>query len=1172
MFLAATKTNASGGPVFVENVFSTDVYTGNGTVQSISNGIALGSSYGGNVLFYVLNSTWLTIPDNAAFEMAAGDFTIEGFFYSTVPVPNIATPRTLIGKGTTAFQSFNISLLYNSANPSTTSNLVFRSSSSGTSNNIANNVSFGIVSTNTWYHFAVARQGTDIRLFLNGALITTISSALSLVDNTAAASIGGRADGNDQCDALISNVRIVKGTAVYTSAFTPPSAPLTAISGTSLLTCQSPSPTTDYSSNAFTITVFNAVAQNSGGPFTDSSASKGGLVWLKSRSAATDHALYDTVRGATFDIGSNLATGQTTQPEGLTTFNTNGFSIGTLAKINTSAATYVSWTFREQPRFFDVVTYTGTGANRTVPHNLGSVPGCIFVKRTDTTGDWQVYHRGISNTSYLVLNTNAGIISGAGGAARWNSTTPTESVFSLGTDVTVNASGGTYVAYLFAHDAGGFGLTGTDNVITCGSYTGNGLAAGPTITLGYEPQWLLIKRTTFSTTSAWVLVDNIRGIYTSQVDKYLIPNATTIETDLEFVSLLPNGFTIPTTNVICNASGETYIYIAVRRGPMKTPTSGTQVLSLSARTGTGVNATVSGGIVSDALITKNRGAAVASLFAARLSGTGYVVSSTTAAEVAAGVTILQANPWDLMNGVKLGTTSTITNASAATYINYLLRRAPQVFDVVCYTGTGANRTIPHNLGAVPQLMIVKSRSAINAWSVYSNNDPTGLMTLNTDAAFGAAATVWNNTNPTASVFTVGTNAAVNTSAATYIAYLFATLAGVSKIGTYVGANATKNIDCGFTNGARFVLVKQFDAVNNWFIWDTARGISAATDPYWLTNAAAAEVTTTDWIEPLSSGFQVSGNASNPINTATAATWTARTPGFTSPVFINTGVFGAGLFAAGGDTGQIRTSPTGATWTARTSQFGTDSIFGLTFDNNQFVAVGSTGKISTSPTGATWTARTSTTTSELKCVAFGGGVWAALGAAGNFVCTSTDNGVTWTRTNIATVSGATAGNIVYGNGVFVSVGGNSTIKRSTDGVNWTVVQTGTGGVFGVSNNMFALTFAEGQFIAASVLGGVARSTDGLTWTLVGSLPANRYPVCFTYASGALYAAIENVTGSPVTDIYVSENLGTTWTLTAASVVAGSPAFLAYGTFTFMAAQFGGTAATAPSATYIYLAIA
>ena len=151
------------------------------------------------------------------------------------------------------------------------------------------------------------------------------------------------------------------------------------------------------------------------------------------------------------------------------------------------------------------MTYTGNGANRTIAHNLGSVPGCIIVKRTDTTADWQVYHRSLANTEYMVLNTTA---AKATGATRWNSTTPTSTEFSLGTDASVNANGGTYVAYLFAHDAGGFGTYGTDNVISRGSVT---LSSGFTdVNLGYEPQFVLIKKT--SAVQNWFMYDNMRGM------------------------------------------------------------------------------------------------------------------------------------------------------------------------------------------------------------------------------------------------------------------------------------------------------------------------------------------------------------------------------------------------------------------------------------------------------------------------------------------------------------------------------------------------------------------------------------------------------------------------------------------------------------------------------------
>jgi len=591
-------------------------------------------------------------------------------------------------------------------------------------------------------------------------------------------------------------------------------------------------------------------------------AGKGGLVWIKGRSGTTDHALYDTANvtgGLAFGFASNTTEAATYRVGGLNAFLSSGFSIGNLARINTSAATYASWTFRKQPKFFDVVTYTGTGANRTIAHNLGSVPGCIMIKRADTTSAWAVYHRSLANTQYMVLNTTA---AAATGATYWNSTTPTSSVFSLGTSTDVNASGGTYFAYIFAHNAGGFGATGTDNVISCGSFTSGGVN-GVNVELGYEPQGVMLVNSEYG--GNWIILDSMRGWTNGGTpdtsnDSLIFPNTTAAE------SVAVRGFPYATGFNAINLGTANYIYIAIRRGPMKTPTTGTSVFGLSARTGTGADATVTGGQTDDAVLIKNRGSNVASLFSSRLTGLGYLATSNTTAEGTASTTILQANPWDVMDGVKVGTTSTTTNASANTYINYLFRRAPGFFDVVCYTGTGANRTVSHNLGVVPELMIVRSRSSSNPWQVYSSAlANTEYLVLNTTAAKATGANRWNSTTPTNSVFSLGATTEVNANTINYVAYLFATVAGVSKVGSYTGTGTTNQINCGFTGGARFVLIKRTDSTGDWYVWDSARGIVAGNDPYWLLNSIGAEVTGTDYVDTYSAGFEVSSTAPAALN-------------------------------------------------------------------------------------------------------------------------------------------------------------------------------------------------------------------------------------------------------------------------------------------------------------------
>ena len=122
-----------------------------------------------------------------------------------------------------------------------------------------------------------------------------------------------------------------------------------------------------------------------------------------------------------------------------------------------------------------------------------------------------------------------------------------------------------------------------------------------------------------------------------------------------------------------------------------------------------------------------------------------------------------------------------------------------------------------------------------------------------------------NTTPTASAFYVGNNALTNNTAETYVAYLFATCAGVSKVGSYTGTATTLQVPCGFTTGARFVLIKRTDSTSDWYVWDTVRGIIAGNDPYSLLNSNAAEVTNTDYIDPYSAGFELSSTAPAAIN-------------------------------------------------------------------------------------------------------------------------------------------------------------------------------------------------------------------------------------------------------------------------------------------------------------------
>lgn len=592
---------------------------------------------------------------------------------------------------------------------------------------------------------------------------------------------------------------------------------------------------------------------------------KGGLVWIKDRTAPENHCLFDTVRGNTKRLISNLTNAQATVSDEITSFNNNGFSLGagSTGFTNNNGENFCSWTFREQPKFFDVVTGTGSG---TFNHSLGVTPGMIIIKLTNGTSDWWTVHR--SSNGYFRLNlTNAAASTGTPGIAStgaWvnaNSTTFNTSNFV--------SAGESFVAYLFAHDAGGFGTAGTDNIITCGTFTtdANGNA---TVNLGYEPQYLMYKST--SADGSWIILDTMRAFCaTADSSSRLAAQSSSGESTGLGGSPSATGFYGDNANMFA-ASDTTYIYMAIRR-PMKVPTAGTEVFNAITRTGTGSNATVTGaGFAPDAVAIFERSQSSSNqgtVWFDRSRGVYRLISShTTSAETDNDKTLTAFN----MNGFSLGTDSSVwgTNQSGADYINYVFKRASKFFDIVCYAGTGSTRTVTHNLGVVPELIITADRSVGSGWAVYTaETGNTKFMELSETATPQTSSGAWDNTSPTSSVFTVKNLGSTNASGRNYFAYLFATLAGISKVGSYTGNGSSQTINCGFSGGARFVLIKRTSASGDWYVWDTVRGIVSGNDPHLSLDSNVAEVTTDDSIDPDNSGFIVNQLSATNINVSSA---------------------------------------------------------------------------------------------------------------------------------------------------------------------------------------------------------------------------------------------------------------------------------------------------------------
>ena len=867
---------------------------------------------------------------------------------------------------------------------------------------------------------------------------------------------------------------------------------------------------------------------------------KGGLTWIKGRSGATDHALYDTVRGATFDLVSNSTAAQTTQATGLTAFSSTGFSIGALAKLNTSAATYCSWTFRKQAKFFDIVTYTGNGSSiRAISHNLGSTPGCIIVKRTDASGhNWCVYHRSLPNSSTynLFLNTNDSQTIDNNLVQNNPSYSPTSTQFYVdyAADATagrVNFPGATYVAYLFAHDAGGFGLTGSDNVISCGSYNGTGVTNNA-VTLGYEPQWIMIKRSAGGVES-WVILDTVRGIIIGN-DGILLAESAQGEVVADYVNITPTGFNIIATSTIINASGSTYVYMAIRRGPMEIPTSAIDVFQPVVYTGTNVdNRRVVTNILTDMIIARQRNSTTVGGFVVgdRLRGNQYVLTGSAAAGVTDADSLMTStlgygNSFSVMNGFGAGNDATSQlnlSTVASNQVVEAFKRAPGFLDIVTYTGTGSARTVNHNLGVTPEMMWVKNTSTGSRnWKVYFNTlGPNGYVVLNSNiTATRDSSSEWNGTSPNTTTFSVATDTSTNQSGDNHVAYLMSSVPGVSKVSYYVGRGVgnVNQVDCGFTTGARFVIIKSINrsgTAGNWFVYDAARGIVSGNDPYLWVNDSNAEVTNTDYIDTYANGFELSTTAPDDLNDGYADYWAGQL-GVLGSASIPALVYGDNLWVAGGSAGTIAYSANGYSWTTVAGVV-TGGVNAITYGNGLYVAVGGSGRISTSANAITWSTRTSGLSTTLNGVTYGLGKYWAVSSVGELI--SSTDGVTWAtvstgisgvfneidflNNNLIIVGGTgliatssdgvtfttrtsgsteTLRNAIYGNNLYVVVGDSGTILTSSDLVTWTTRNSGAL----AGNNIYDVVWASYRFVAVATGGETGYSADGITWS-TGSSP-------------------------------------------------------------------------------------
>ena len=305
--------------------------------------------------------------------------------------------------------------------------------------------------------------------------------------------------------------------------------------------------------------------------------------WLKDRDQAVNHDLYDSVRGATKYISSNKTNAEGTQTDGLKSFNSTGFTLGTGWGNQSTGDDYVSWNWKaggtassntdgsitssvsaSTTAGFSIVTYSGNStAGATVGHGLGVVPSVVLVKSRDGAYGWGMYHHkntSAPETDYLSINSTDATVDDVN---FWNDTAPTSSVFSLGGTDAINKTSNSHVAYVFAEKKG---------YSKFGSYTGNGNADGPMIVTGMKPAWVMVKKT--SGTGNWMIIDNKRSASGgfNVLGERLKANGTDVGSTADYQDHLSNGFKIRTTASSWNDSGGTYIYMAFAENPFTTST------------------------------------------------------------------------------------------------------------------------------------------------------------------------------------------------------------------------------------------------------------------------------------------------------------------------------------------------------------------------------------------------------------------------------------------------------------------------------------------------------------------------------------------------------------------------------------------------------------------------
>lgn len=649
-------------------------------------------------------------------------------------------------------------------------------------------------------------------------------------------------------------------------------------------------------------------------------------VWIKERSQAESHRLFDSTRGATQRLFSNSTSAQSTASDSLTSFDSDGFSLGVSAGVNENSQTYVAWCWKANggttssntdgsitstvqantKAGFSIVQWTGTGSAGTLGHGLSSAPELIMVKDTTVAYNWYVYTTATgSNIGFEGLNTDA-----ASFAASSQMTSTSTLITNVPSIASLNTSGSAMIIYAF-HSVAGYSKIG--------SYTGNGSDNGPIVNTGFQVRYIMLKCT--SGTHSWLIYDASRP-GTSITGDLLYADTDQAENPLPpRVSFLSNGFQIVTNNTSHNASGLTYIYMAFASDPSAAPVLADS-FNTSLYTGNGTSQSITGvGFQPNLVWIKARNITYDHALTDSTRGVTHPIYITTGAQLTNSTFITSFDS----NGFSIGNNAVVNN-NTNTYVawNWKANSIPTIntdgttqsivsvnqaagMSIVEWPQTAATSTnVGHGLNSAPDLIITKAINDIDNWYVYNSASGVGkFLYLNLSNAEVTSATAYSAVDATTFTANLSNNSGIN-----MISYCFHSVSGFSSIGSYAGDSTSgRLINTGFETN--WVMIKTTNATSNWFVIDSARGGLNDLRP----NSNSAEQTRAAGLTFVSNGFEIDDTTLGFNSTGTNYIYIAfkenPTPyplaGNMSFLVVAGGASGGRQNAGGGGAGGLRTS-------------------------------------------------------------------------------------------------------------------------------------------------------------------------------------------------------------------------------------------------------------------------